>query len=97
MERAINLNSEKLGKGYEARNAKLCTIIKAIASGRRGGAVATSASGEENAEQRVRAQLAPVEQEHRVGREHAEEADREEQRRYNDRARRCAASRPAAG
>jgi type I restriction enzyme M protein len=29
----INLNSEKLGKGYEARNAKLCTIIKAIADG----------------------------------------------------------------
>jgi len=29
----INLNSEKLGKGYEARNAKLCTIIKAIAEG----------------------------------------------------------------
>lgn len=29
----INLNSEKLGKGYEVRNAKLCTIIKAIAEG----------------------------------------------------------------
>ena len=29
----INLNSEKLGKGYEARNAKLCTIIKSIADG----------------------------------------------------------------
>ena len=29
----INLNSEKLGKGYEPRNAKLCTIIKAIAEG----------------------------------------------------------------
>lgn len=29
----INLNSEKLGKNYEARNAKLCTIIKAIADG----------------------------------------------------------------
>jgi type I restriction enzyme M protein len=29
----INLNSEKLGKNYEARNAKLCTIIKAIAEG----------------------------------------------------------------
>lgn len=29
----INLNSEKLGKGYEARNAKLCTVIKAIADG----------------------------------------------------------------
>ncbi len=29
----INLNSEKLGKGYEARNAKLCTVIKAIAEG----------------------------------------------------------------
>jgi type I restriction enzyme M protein len=29
----INLNSEKLGKGYEARNAKLCNIIKAIADG----------------------------------------------------------------
>jgi type I restriction enzyme M protein len=29
----INLNSEKLGKGYEARNAVLCTIIKAIAEG----------------------------------------------------------------
>jgi len=29
----INLNSEKLDKGYEARNAKLCTIIKAIADG----------------------------------------------------------------
>ena len=29
----INLNSEKLGKDYAARNAKLCTIIKAIAEG----------------------------------------------------------------
>lgn len=29
----INLNSEKLGRGYEARNAVLCTIIKAIAEG----------------------------------------------------------------
>ena len=29
----INLNSDKLGKGYKARNAKLCTIIKAIAEG----------------------------------------------------------------
>ncbi|TWH77160.1 type I restriction enzyme M protein [Azomonas agilis] len=29
----INLDSEKLGKGYEARNAKLCTVIKAIADG----------------------------------------------------------------
>ena len=29
----INLNSEKLGKDYESRNAKLCTIIKAIADG----------------------------------------------------------------
>lgn len=29
----INLNSEKLGKGYTERNAKLCTIIKAIADG----------------------------------------------------------------
>ncbi|WP_017364701.1 type I restriction-modification system subunit M [Methylococcus capsulatus] len=29
----INLNSDKLGKNYEARNAKLCTIIKAIAEG----------------------------------------------------------------
>ncbi len=29
----INLNSEKLGRGYEARNAKLCNIIKAIADG----------------------------------------------------------------
>ena len=29
----INLNSEKLGKGYTERNAKLCTIIKAIAEG----------------------------------------------------------------
>lgn len=29
----INLNSEKLGKGYEARNAKLCVIIKSIADG----------------------------------------------------------------
>lgn len=29
----INLNSEKLGKGYTAQNAKLCTIIKAIADG----------------------------------------------------------------
>jgi len=27
----INLNSEKLGKDYSARNAKLCTVIKAIA------------------------------------------------------------------
>ena len=29
----INLNSEKLGKGYTAQNAKLCTIIGAIADG----------------------------------------------------------------
>lgn len=29
----INLNSEKLGKGYSAQNAKLCTIIKALAEG----------------------------------------------------------------
>jgi type I restriction enzyme M protein len=29
----INLNSEKLGKKYSDRNAKLCTIIKAIAEG----------------------------------------------------------------
>ena len=29
----INLNSEKLGKDYVARNAKLCTIIKSIAEG----------------------------------------------------------------
>ncbi|PUE62240.1 type I restriction-modification system subunit M [Limnohabitans sp. Rim8] len=29
----INLNSEKLGKGYTAQNAKLCIIIKAIADG----------------------------------------------------------------
>jgi len=29
----INLNSEKLGRGYPAQNAKLCTIIKAIADG----------------------------------------------------------------
>jgi type I restriction enzyme M protein len=29
----INLNSEKLGKGYTAQNSKLCTIIKAIAEG----------------------------------------------------------------
>jgi type I restriction enzyme M protein len=29
----INLNSEKLGKGYEARNAKLCIIIRSIADG----------------------------------------------------------------
>ena len=29
----INLNSEKLGKDYTARNAKLCTVIKAIAEG----------------------------------------------------------------
>ena len=29
----INLNSEKLGRGYEARNSKLCIIIKAIAEG----------------------------------------------------------------
>jgi len=29
----INLNSEKLGKDYSARNAKLCTIIQAIAEG----------------------------------------------------------------
>jgi type I restriction enzyme M protein len=29
----INLNSEKLGKGYTAQNAKLCTVIKAIAEG----------------------------------------------------------------
>ncbi len=29
----INLNSEKLGKDYTAQNAKLCTVIKAIAEG----------------------------------------------------------------
>jgi type I restriction enzyme M protein len=29
----INLNSEKLGRSYAERNAKLCTIIKAIADG----------------------------------------------------------------
>lgn len=29
----INLNSEKLGKGYTTRNAALCTVIKAIADG----------------------------------------------------------------
>lgn len=29
----INLNSEKLGKGYPAQNTKLCTVIKAIAEG----------------------------------------------------------------
>lgn len=29
----INLNSEKLGKNYEDRNAKLCTIISKIAEG----------------------------------------------------------------
>ena len=29
----IDLNSEKLGKGYTAQNAKLCTVIKAIADG----------------------------------------------------------------
>jgi type I restriction enzyme M protein len=29
----INLNSEKLGKGYEARNAKLCNVIGALADG----------------------------------------------------------------
>jgi type I restriction enzyme M protein len=29
----INLSSEKLGKNYEARNAKLCTIISKIAEG----------------------------------------------------------------
>ncbi|WP_295394468.1 type I restriction-modification system subunit M [uncultured Thiodictyon sp.] len=29
----INLNSDKLGKDYQARNAKLCTVIKAIAEG----------------------------------------------------------------
>jgi len=29
----INLDSEKLGKNYEARNAKLCTIIQKIAEG----------------------------------------------------------------
>jgi len=29
----INLNSEKLGKGYSAQNATLCTVIKAIADG----------------------------------------------------------------
>ena len=29
----INLNSEKLGKDYKAQNAKLCTIIKALADG----------------------------------------------------------------
>jgi type I restriction enzyme M protein len=29
----INLNSEKLGRDYAARNAKLCTVIKALAEG----------------------------------------------------------------
>ena len=29
----INLNSEKLGKGYAARNDNLCTVIKGIAEG----------------------------------------------------------------
>jgi type I restriction enzyme M protein len=29
----INLNSEKLGRGYTAQNATLCTVIKAIAEG----------------------------------------------------------------
>ena len=29
----INLDSEKLGKDYKARNARLCTVIKAIADG----------------------------------------------------------------
>ena len=29
----INLGSEKLGKTYQARNAKLCTIIQKIAEG----------------------------------------------------------------
>lgn len=29
----INLNSEKLGKNYTERNAKLCTIISRIAAG----------------------------------------------------------------
>ncbi|QTX33484.1 type I restriction-modification system subunit M [Aminithiophilus ramosus] len=29
----INLNSEKLGKDYETRNAKLCNIIRALAEG----------------------------------------------------------------
>ncbi len=29
----INLNSEKLGRGYPERNAKLCTIIRSIADG----------------------------------------------------------------
>ncbi len=29
----INLNSEKLGKDYTARNSKLCTIIKSISEG----------------------------------------------------------------
>jgi type I restriction enzyme M protein len=29
----INLNSEKLGRGYTAQNAMLCTVIKAIADG----------------------------------------------------------------
>ena len=29
----INLNSEKLGKGYSARNQQLCTVIQAIAAG----------------------------------------------------------------
>ena len=29
----INLNSEKLGKGYTERNAKLCNIIKSLAEG----------------------------------------------------------------
>lgn len=29
----VNLNSEKLGKDYAARNAKLCTVVKEIAEG----------------------------------------------------------------
>ena len=29
----INLDLEKLGKDYKARNARLCTVIKAIADG----------------------------------------------------------------
>lgn len=32
----INLNSEKLGRGYTERNAKLCTIIQSISEGIRG-------------------------------------------------------------
>ncbi len=42
----INLNSEKLGKGYSERNAKLCTIITKIAEGLAGFSTDSDALGD---------------------------------------------------